>query len=217
MPCSCSSCLKWQDPSFASRAVRASSNRDRAVLTTSTQYRESSELPLLLATAQAGLAIRLESRASFAFHAVRSGQLTSAQDVSDFQWNVFRFKLPVLVFLVLLWVGAAKVYRKRMGDLDVAKRTTFILAFAALLLVGLHGTSLPKMFFLVWVNFCISRLARTTNNGIWTKLCPVITWIFNLHVLFSNEIYDGYKYGSLLPALQFLVRLARVNQLVQKS
>ena len=30
---------------------------------------------------------------------------------------------------------------------------------------------------------------------------PVATWIFNIAMLFSNELYGGYKYASMLPWL----------------
>jgi hypothetical protein len=38
-----------------------------------------------------------------------------------------------------------------------------------------------------------------------SKLNPIITWIFNLTILFLNEKYDGYRFVMLDERLEFLV------------
>jgi len=138
--------------------------------------------------------------------------------VSDNQWNTFRSNIPILFSLILLWVATSFLYRRVFGpsasasastsaSLSPAPRTTartsFILAFAFPLLLVLHGSSLPKMLVILFANFHVSRMAGW--GGRWTQAAPVVGWGFNLAVLFANEIYGGYSWGSLAQSLGWLV------------
>jgi hypothetical protein len=38
---------------------------------------------------------------------------------------------------------------------------------------------------------------------------PLLTWIFNVLILFANETYGGYRYASFHPSLEVLVRHCR--------
>ena len=75
----------------------------------------------------------------------------------------------------------------------------YILIFAVLMLAGLHGTSVFKVFIIVSINYAI---AKTTKGS---KLNPLLTWVFNGAVLFANEWNEGYRYAVLHPSLEILV------------
>ena len=62
--------------------------------------------------------------------------------------------------------------------------------FGLLFLVALHGISTIKILLIIGVNFIITRCFRGS------VLSPVATWIFNVAVLFVNELYQGYHLGS---------------------
>lgn len=59
------------------------------------------------------------------------------------------------------------------------------------------------MFLILWLNYRISKTASW--GGKWTKAAPFVGWGFNLVVLFANEIYGGYQWGTLSDGLAFLV------------
>lgn len=61
------------------------------------------------------------------------------------------------------------------------------------------------MLIILLINFGISRMSK--YGGIWTKIAPFAGWGFNLAVLFGNEIYGGYKWGSLHESLSYLVSI----------
>jgi len=157
----------------------------------------------------------------------RSPLVFHSQDVSDNQWNTFRSNIPILFFLTLLWLATSFLYRRLFAPSPFASastspslsppprtaaRTTFILAFAFPLLLILHGSSLPKMLVILVANFQVSRMAGW--GGRWTKAVPAVGWAFNLGILFANEIYRGYSWGSLAQGLAWLVscRLGSVTE-----
>ena len=75
----------------------------------------------------------------------------------------------------------------------------FLLFFSAVFLVGLHGASIIKVLAILSTNFAITRACGSWKYG------PILTWTFNIAILFSNEWNDGYRFDSLHHALGFLV------------
>jgi D-alanyl-lipoteichoic acid acyltransferase DltB (MBOAT superfamily) len=69
------------------------------------------------------------------------------------------------------------------------------------MLMGLHGTSIIKIFTILLANFAIAKIGR---GGRWA---PLATWVFNGAVLFANEWYSGYTFAVLHPSFKVLVRI----------
>lgn len=38
------------------------------------------------------------------------------------------------------------------------------------------------------------------------RLAPLLTWVFNITILFANDRFSGYRFSSVASALQVLVR-----------
>lgn len=128
---------------------------------------------------------------------------------------MFRSNLPILTALIGLWYLSSHLYtlllsRSSSSPPSAPQRTTFILLFSLPLLIVLHGTSLPKMLIILTLNYLISRTAAW--GGKWTKFAPILGWGFNLVVLFSNELNEGYKWSSLSADLGFLVSFLYVSR-----
>lgn len=79
------------------------------------------------------------------------------------------------------------------------RRTYFFLTFSLIFLYVLFGNGLIKILIILSFNFLIP----ITLKG--SKLNPIVTWLFNLAVLFINENYDGYKFEWFNENLAFLV------------
>ena len=76
------------------------------------------------------------------------------------------------------------------ANLRFKKRVTFDVAFALIFLLVLHGFSAFKVLFILYANFC---LATKLPKG----LIPPATWIFNIAILFANELCHGYPYSRV--------------------
>lgn len=74
----------------------------------------------------------------------------------------------------------------------------YLFVFAVLMLAGLHGTSILKVFTIVSLNYAIAKYTKGS------KLNPLLTWIFNGIILFANEQNEGYRYAVLHPSLEIL-------------
>lgn len=49
------------------------------------------------------------------------------------------------------------------------------------------------MLFILTINFLISaKLGGSIAN-------PILTWVFNIAILFTNELFRGYRYSAILP------------------
>lgn len=70
-------------------------------------------------------------------------------------------------------------------------RVIFDLVFAFCFLVGVHGTNTIKIFIILFLNYTIAK-----NLG-GSKIMPLVTWLFNIGVLFLNEWYDGYQFRHI--------------------
>lgn len=57
-------------------------------------------------------------------------------------------------------------------------------------LTVLTGTSVPKILLILYINYSIAHhLPR--------NLVPTATWIFNIVILFANELLQGYPYEAI--------------------
>lgn len=86
----------------------------------------------------------------------------------------------------------AKSTRPTLEEADdrLRQRTTFDFGFAIIFLFALHGVSAFKIFTILYVNY---QLATTVPR----RFIPIATWIFNIGILFSNEIFSGYKLENM--------------------
>jgi hypothetical protein len=113
-------------------------------------------------------------------------------DNSDMQYRQFRNNLPLLFLLACVYLLASYFYRSR----NVAKtkksslnQIRFYLAASLIFVIALHGSSVIKMMVILTINYYIGKLGGSFN--------PVLTWTFNLTILFLNERYAGYKFASI--------------------
>ena len=114
-------------------------------------------------------------------------------DNSDIQYSQFRNHLPLLFALASVYLIGSHIYKavvqtKRKNNL---KQTYFYLFASILVVTALHGTSAIKIFLIVTTSYMIGRL----TGGSWWN--PLLTWVFNLIILFLNEYYKGFKFESI--------------------
>lgn len=134
-------------------------------------------------------------------HKLSSGWMFGREvDNSDTQYRSFRNNILSLSFLVLIFIALKYIYTRsvlRSASIpsDKLYLIPFFLAFSALYLTGLHGTSIFKILFILTANYWIAKTSKGSRVG------PLLTWIFNVLILFGNETYGGYRYASLHPSL----------------
>jgi hypothetical protein len=76
------------------------------------------------------------------------------------------------------------------ADERLEQRVGFDLRFGLFFIVALHGFSVFKILLILYANYSIAtRLPKSQ--------VPIATWLFNIGILFANELYDGYRYASL--------------------
>ena len=71
------------------------------------------------------------------------------------------------------------------------QRISFDFWFALIFIVALHGTSVIKILPIMYVNYQIAKRVPK-------MYMPAVTWIFNICMLFSNELYQGYKFVPMI-------------------
>jgi hypothetical protein len=112
--------------------------------------------------------------------------------------------------LAAVYLGLAHAYKfltSTFGARSTGKRSDnlhripFIALFTTLMIIGLHGTSALKILMIITLNYFIGKRVATLQYG------PIIIWVFNLVVLFANELQDGYRFASLHSGLNYLVCL----------
>lgn len=129
-------------------------------------------------------------------------------DNSDGQYSGFRENLPALSLLLLVHPLLRRLYNYvsssgksssqkpgvgSSGTAGYASRINFDFVSGLVFISALHGFSVLKILTLLYINYCIAlRLPR--------EYIPGATWIFNITVLFANELARGYRFSSLAEA-----------------
>ena len=75
-------------------------------------------------------------------------------------------------------------------DGRLSRRISFDVGFSALFLLALHGFSALKVFLILYINYCFATRIRK-------EYVPIATWVFNIGILFANELGKGYPYGDM--------------------
>ncbi|KAK3501214.1 MBOAT, membrane-bound O-acyltransferase family-domain-containing protein [Neurospora crassa] len=133
-------------------------------------------------------------------------------DVSDIQLRTIRGKIPHIFGLLVVQPLLRRVWKlfkptrlepgasetsPRAAEARLEQRISFDAFFGAILLTALHGTSGLKIIGLLWLNYQIAtRLPR--------KVVPWATWIFNLYILVTMKVYDGYRFKTFVNLIPFV-------------
>lgn len=72
------------------------------------------------------------------------------------------------------------------GETQLEQRMRFDFWFGLVFIVALHGVSAFKVLFILYINFRIGK-------DVPRSYVPTATWIFNLGILFANELSGGYS------------------------
>lgn len=142
------------------------------------------------------------------------------QDNTDSQYRSFRSNIPYMAALLIFHPLCRKAYNRFYRPLppnktavDTAEarlnqRASFDYTFALIFLAALHGFSVFKVLAILWLNY---NLATSLPR----QYLPAFTWVFNIGVLFANELCDGYMYKDLAAMLSgtspHLLRSAPLN------
>ncbi|KAJ5976968.1 Membrane bound O-acyl transferase MBOAT [Penicillium viridicatum] len=139
-------------------------------------------------------------------------------DNSDAQYANFRDNIPYLITLLILHPLFRKLYSAfwridnykflddsntglsydlsplTVADARLQHRTLFDFAFGIIFLIALYGISAAKVLLIFYTNFNIAiRLPRS--------YVPVATWVFNVGILFANELCRGYPFAVVARVL----------------
>jgi len=118
-------------------------------------------------------------------------------DVSDSQTNTFRSFAFILLYVLISHVAISRVIQFLSSN-SVKYRKIYSLVFSTIFLAVLYGTSLIKILILLSINYYIAKRFGKS------KMNPILTWVFNILILFLNEYFKGYKFSALWSGLKFL-------------
>ena len=85
---------------------------------------------------------------------------------------------------------SSSVSESLIADRTMNQRISFDAGFGVLFLLALHGFSAPKVLLILYINYAI---ATRLNK----EYATVATWIFNICILFANELGKGYPYSDI--------------------
>lgn len=76
------------------------------------------------------------------------------------------------------------------ADTRLNQRITFDVLFSVLFISALHGISALKIYLILYINFSVAKKLPKSY-------VPAATWIFNVGILFANELFHGYPLASV--------------------
>ena len=77
-----------------------------------------------------------------------------------------------------------------VADGRMNQRISFDVGFSLLFLLALHGFSALKVLLILYINYTLAKRLRK-------EYVPLATWIFNIGILFANELGKGYPYSDI--------------------
>ncbi|GCE99781.1 glycerol transporter [Zygosaccharomyces mellis] len=116
-------------------------------------------------------------------------------DNSDLQYSFFRDNLLLLLGLMVLHTGIKRLTLK----LTSMPKIYFDFVFGVLFVVAAFGVNCLKYFAEILATFAVGNAFKF--NPRWAIL---ISWAFGVSLLFFNDKYSGYSYGSISPRLSYL-------------
>ncbi|PKS12774.1 hypothetical protein jhhlp_000985 [Lomentospora prolificans] len=126
-------------------------------------------------------------------------------DNSDMQYRTFRKNLPFMALLLIFHPLLRKVWNfvfpakankyegnniTAQGAARLNQRASFDFVFALAFLVALHGYSAIKVLVILTANYQLT-------TSLPRKYVPFATWIFNVGILFANELCGGYPFKKI--------------------
>lgn len=132
-------------------------------------------------------------------------------DNSDQQYSGFRDNIPYMLLLLVFHPLLRRMYESfhsiaqqhapisqkvsqisqdSQADARLERRVRFDVGFACIYLLALHGTSALKVLVILYVNFSLAK-------GLPKSSIPPATWVFNIGILFANELCRGYPYVKI--------------------
>ncbi|KAL8840757.1 MAG: hypothetical protein Q9170_001195 [Blastenia crenularia] len=141
-------------------------------------------------------------------------------DNSDQQYSGFRDNLPYMFLLLIFHPMLRRLYesyhplrqqrtsgtqqisqtsRDVQADARLDRRVWFDVGFACVYLLALHGTSALKVLVILYANL-------TLVKALPQPFVPLATWVFNIGILFANELGRGYPYADIARSLHFTGR-----------
>ncbi|KAH8144624.1 uncharacterized protein LAJ45_11392 [Morchella importuna] len=143
-------------------------------------------------------------------HLLSPGWIPGRQvDNSDHQFRSFRSNMPILFCVLALHSVLRRIFdyafntafppppvtSSHRASHNITRRNIFDVLFALIFLTALHAFSIIKILVILTGNYLISFFHPTSIAN------PILTWIFNMAVLFANEYCDGYRFATILPWL----------------
>ncbi|KAF9165643.1 glycerol transporter [Actinomortierella ambigua] len=126
-------------------------------------------------------------------------------DNSDGQYKGFRNNLPLLAKVIVLYLPLSHLFRKVFVPVTPLKsplqrlpRAYFFLAFSVVYLYFMYGNSILKILAITSVNYAIAKVG---GSAPWV---PIVTWVYNIAILFLNELYKGYNFSDFHESLSWL-------------
>ncbi|EEH19346.1 hypothetical protein PABG_01665 [Paracoccidioides brasiliensis Pb03] len=150
-------------------------------------------------------------------------------DNSDSQYSTFRDNIPYLALLLVIHPLLRRAidiffplnsnsppsgklkddeisrFDAVSADLRLKRRVTYDYYFALVAIVALHGFSAPKILAILVINYHIAT--KLPRNKI-----PVATWVFNIGILFANELSNGYQYADIARILTWSSSVSQVGE-----
>ena len=140
-------------------------------------------------------------------------------DNSDQQYATFRDNVPYLLIVMTLHPLLRRIYdsfyniassssseslsncngndsptgsasQSLAADGRLNQRISFDVGFSVVFLLALHGFSALKVLLILYINYTLATRLRK-------DYVPVATWVFNIGILFANELGKGYPYSDM--------------------
>ncbi|KAI8872774.1 MBOAT-domain-containing protein, partial [Ramicandelaber brevisporus] len=127
-------------------------------------------------------------------------------DNSDAQYANFRDHIPTLTAGMLIFVITSRVFTTFLCPspplasawYPVLSRLRFNLAFSIVALYVVFGNSLIFILGIALSNYVLTLLLAKSVSA------PLLTWVFNLGIMFLNDRYHGYNFEHISEHLAFL-------------
>ncbi|KAK1301266.1 hypothetical protein QJS10_CPB12g00973 [Acorus calamus] len=133
--------------------------------------------------------LQLSHEHSGRLYGMRRGWISNRLiDTSDPQWRNFRGNLPILTFVFGLFVLIANTLRSHF-HLKGKGMSIVWLSLSMIYLIYLHGACVVYILSIASINFFLVKIFSQS------KYFSCVLWVFNIIVLLTNRLYEGYPFS----------------------
>ncbi len=120
------------------------------------------------------------------------GWIAETVDLTDNQWRAFRYNIPALSVFATIYLSLGYIVKRFLCKSSKRPVIYYYVIMSFLFMAAMFQVTIIFPLCIAVINFFIAKQFGHLKLGV------VLTWTFNVIILFSSKHYRGYRFSEFL-------------------